>query len=99
MRLAVDRRDEREAEIDARSYAAAGHAIAVEHHSLPDRDRAEVGEMVMLRPMAGGAIPSQQPRRAEQQRTGADAGDPLGTVRRAAHPGHRRLVLDRVVDA
>lgn len=96
MLLSGDRGDQGQPEINAGRDAAAGHAIAIEHHPLSDRNGAEALKITMARPMGRRAIALEQACRAKHQRAGADARHPCCIRSRAAQPGERRFILHRV---
>ena len=63
---------EGQGEVDARRHSSAREDVFIAHHPARIRDRAEQRQKMSPLPMAGCTPSSQQTRRAEDQRAGAD---------------------------
>jgi hypothetical protein len=79
--------------VDPGRDAAGSDDLALDHHALGDRLSAEVAQVVANGPVAGRALALQDSGGAEQHRPRTDRGRPPRRLVCAAHPLHRRGVL------
>ena len=86
-------------EVDSRGHAAAGDDIAVDHHALGDRRRAERAQHLAAHPVRRGALALKQSRGAEHQRAGAHARDVARAFRLTADEVERLGIVEQRVHA